>query len=111
MPYIPPHLRPGYVPKHVEPVEPVEPVRRRRIHFPTNADNANNRTTNIRPSSGKHSPTKNKTYRKKPALKRTKRISPNRAPPAHPTSNIEKLPKKFRDMFAERGIKHLASPN
>jgi hypothetical protein len=110
MSYIPPRLRPGYVPKYAEPVEPVEPVRR-GVHFPTNALNANNRTTNIRPSSRHHSPVKNKTYRKKPALKHTRRISPNRAPPAHPTSNVEKLPKKFRDMLVREGVRHLASPN
>ena len=111
MPYIPPHLRQGYVPKDVQKDVPGPHMLRRGVHFPTNALNANNRTTNIRPPSRRHSPTKNKTYRKKPVLKRTRRISPNRAPLAKPTSNVEKLPKKFRDMLVREGVRHLVSPN
>lgn len=102
MPYIPPHLRPGYTSKSL-----VSTTRRRGVHFPTNALHANDRTTNVTIPSRKYSPTRKNV--KKPAIKRTMRVSPKRTPPAEPTSNVEKLPKKFRNMLMARGINHLAS--
>lgn len=97
MPYIPPHLRPGYVAKVVVPVEI-----RRKVHFPTNALHATDMTTNVTVPDRRYSPVSN-TRSIKPILKKnTGGISPNKEPVAMPTHNVHKLPPKFRDMLLRR---------
>ncbi len=98
MPYIPPHLRPGYVPKAVSVT-----VVRRGVHFPTNALNATNATVNYVVPTVVHEPTRRNAARS--VLRRTVRVSPNAAPVVVPTNNIMKLPPKFRDMLLARGVK------
>lgn len=98
MPYIPPHLRPGYVPKAV-----TVTVVRRGVHFPTNALNATNATVNYVVPTVVHNPTRRNATRS--ILRRTVRVSPNSAPVVVPTHNIMKLPPKYRDMLLASGVK------
>ena len=65
MPYVPPHLRPGYIPTSIE-----KPDLTGKVHWPTNMD----KTTNIIESSKVHSPHLG-IVTAKSALKLTKPIS------------------------------------
>ncbi len=98
MPYIPPHLRPGYVPKAV-----TVTVVRRGVHFPTNALNATNATVNYVVPTVVHNPTRKNAARS--ILRRTVRVSPNKEAIVVPTNNIMKLPPKYRDMLLASGVK------
>lgn len=94
MPYVPPHLRPGYIPS--APV--VKPDLRGRVHWPTNMD----KDTNIIGSSHLG------IVSAKSALKLTKPIALNNAPIAKPSMFLGKS--KFnhavrRHVYREMGSK------
>jgi hypothetical protein len=83
MPYVPPHLRPGYVPP--APVAP--PDFSGKVHWPTNVNSF--KETNIVQPSKMHSPQKTKSPRtttKKSVLKQVAPIEMNMEPPARPGS-------------------------
>lgn len=84
-PYVPPHLRPGFVaPK------PVAVDYTGRVHWPTNVDP--HLETNV------VEPTRETLGlgTKKPILKLVTSIKSNVAPLARPTTRVSKFPKKFR---------------
>lgn len=88
MPYVPPHLRPGYVSTYVAP--PVKTGTR----FPTNVDDRIG--TNVKPNNGtRHSPRRNAVPGKK-TLKVVRKISPNAAPVYKPSHAVKNWPDKFR---------------
>jgi hypothetical protein len=79
MPYIPPHLRPGYIPS--KPVE--KPDLRGRVHWPTDKD----KDTNILESSKVHEPHLG-IMAAKSAVKLTKPITMNSEPLAKPRMHL-----------------------
>ena len=88
MPYVPPHLRKGFVAP-----PPVDYTG--KVHWPTNINT--HRATNVIQPSRLHSPATSRTLgTKKPALKPTAAITPNTTPVARPTMAVRKLPAKFR---------------
>ncbi len=98
MPYVPPHLRPGYVPS--API--VKPDLRGKVHWPTNM----NKDTNIIGSSHLG------IVAAKSALKMTKPIELNSAPIARPSMTLGKS--KFnnavrRHVYREMGSKKRVS--
>jgi hypothetical protein len=87
MPYIPPHLRPGYVSTYVPP--PVKTGAR----FPTNV---NDHATNVVPNNGtRHSPRRN-AFPMKKTLKVVRSITPNAAPAYKPSHRVKNWPDAFR---------------
>ena len=80
MPYVPPHLRPGYVPP--APVAP--PDFSGKVHWPTNVNSF--KETNVVQPSKMHSPQKQKSATKKSVLKQVAPIEMNTEPPARPGS-------------------------
>jgi hypothetical protein len=87
MPYIPPHLRPGYVTTYVAP--PVKTGAR----FPTNVDYSV--TTNVKNNGTRHVPRHGPAGKK--TLKHVRTITPNSAPPYKPSHSVKEWPGKFRD--------------
>lgn len=79
MPYIPPHLRPGYIP--AKPV--AKPDLTGKVHWPTNKD----KDTNILESSKEHKPHLG-IMAAKSALKITKPITLNSEPLAKPSMRL-----------------------
>lgn len=79
MPYVPPHLRPGYIPS--KPV--AKPDLTGRVHWPTDKD----KNTNILESSMEHSPHLG-IMATKSALKLTKPITLNNMPLAKPSMHL-----------------------
>jgi hypothetical protein len=79
MPYIPPHLRPGYIPS--KPVE--KPDLRGRVHWPTDKD----KDTNILESSKVHEPHLG-IMAAKSAVKLGKPITMNSEPLAKPRMHL-----------------------
>lgn len=102
MPYIPPHLRPGYVPKYTM------DVARHGVHFPSNALNATNTTSNFVILNELHTPT-HRHDDVRSILKKTSHVSPNATAIVVPTNNIMHLPPKYRDMLLARGVKSIKS--
>ena len=94
MPYIPPHLRPGYIPTVIE-----KPDLTGRVHWPTNM----NKPTNILESSKVHSPTLG-IVSAKSALKLTKPIILNSQPLVDPDMSLFRKPSKF-NLAVRRHIK------
>lgn len=91
MPYVPPHLRPGFVAPKSEPIDYTG-----RVHWPTNINT--HKETNVVQPTKLHSPTRESLGlgSKKPILKLVTPIRPNIAPLARPTLKVSKFPKKFR---------------
>ena len=119
MPYVPPHLRPGYVPSTPKVVDYTG-----KVHWPTNLDS--HRVDDIVQPTQLASPTQlarptslarpttltGQTIAaaepataeslgirssKKPILKLTRPITPNTSPVARPTMSIRALPAKFKN--------------
>ena len=112
MPYVPPHLRPGYVPSAPKVVDYTG-----KVHWPTNLDS--HRVDDIvQPSelAGPTSLARPTTVAgqaiaaaepatleslgirsRKPILKLTRHITPNTSPVARPTMSIRALPAKFKN--------------
>jgi len=103
MPYVPPHLRPGYVkapsPKKIDLTG--------RVHWPTNMNS--HAVSNIIQPSKLHVPGAHAVPAasaataetlglgsKKPALKLVSPITPNIEPVARPTTRVANFPSKFR---------------
>lgn len=105
MPYIPPHLRPGYVapppPKMPTPPGPG------KVRFPTdvNYDAASNVVVPAKVEYTPRSPGAKPTKR---AIKITSPIRLNTSPPARPARKIKNLPPKFRayavDQLGEKAL-------
>jgi hypothetical protein len=97
MPYIPPHLRPGYTPSIA--TVPVAETLSTRVKFPTDAGDSHI-VSNIRQPEKMHSPataqTLGLTSGKKKILKLVAPITPNTAPLARPAMRISNYPNKFR---------------
>jgi len=90
MSYVPPHLRKKLVAAVAAPVQ-------RGLRFLGNVIG-----NNIVGNTGtRFSPHKNAKGAKK-TLKIVKRLTPNAAPPAKPTTAISKMPPKFRNMIKAR---------
>jgi hypothetical protein len=91
MPYVPPHLRPGFVAPKIEPIDYTG-----RIHWPTNVNT--HLETNVVQPLKLHSPTRESLGLgvKKPILKLSMPIKTNTRPLARPTMKVSKFPKKFR---------------
>ena len=89
MPYIPPHLRPGYV----QTVKPIVDYKG-KVHWPTNVDSK--KVNNIEQPKALHSPRTNPhtlgIVSGKSALKMTEPITPNNKPLVKPGT----VPTKFR---------------
>ena len=81
MPYIPPHLRPGYIP--APPL--AKPDFTGKVHWPTNIDNT--KTTNVVETSKAHNPTLG-IVSAKSALKLTRPITLNNKPLAKPSMRL-----------------------
>jgi hypothetical protein len=94
MPYVPPHLRPGYIPTVIE-----KPDLTGRVHWPTNM----NKTTNILESSKVHLPVLG-IVAAKSALKLTKPIKLNSQPVVDPDMSLFRKPSKF-NLAVRRHIK------
>jgi hypothetical protein len=92
MPYVPPHLRPGYVPTVV-----VKPDLRGKVHWPTNM----NKNTNIIGSSHLG------IVSAKSALKITHPIKLNSAPLARPSMTLGKS--KFNNAVRRHVYKEMGS--
>ena len=90
-PYLPPHLREGYVAPKPVPIDYTG-----RVHWPTNV-NTHLQTNVVQPAK-LHSPTRESLGLgfKKPIVKLSTSIRPNTAPLARPTIRVSKFPKKFR---------------
>lgn len=103
MPYVPPHLRPGYV----KPPSPKKVDYTGRVHWPTNVNS--HRQNNIVQPSALHAPATAETLglrgSKKPAMKLVMPITPNLSPVARPTSVIDEYPSKFRTAVIQH-LKH-----
>jgi len=83
MPYIPPHLRPGYIP--AAPL--AKPDFIGKVHWPTNVDTT--KTTDVIESSKAHNPSLG-IVSAKSALKLTRPITLNNAPLAKPSMRLGK---------------------
>jgi hypothetical protein len=98
MPYIPPHLRPGYTPS-IATVPVAEAVSSSHVKFPTNLGDSHI-VSNVRQPEKMHSPatveTLGLTSGKKKILKLVAPITPNTAPLARPAMRISNYPNKFR---------------
>uniref|UniRef100_A0A6C0K456 Uncharacterized protein n=1 Tax=viral metagenome TaxID=1070528 RepID=A0A6C0K456_9ZZZZ len=99
MPYIPPHLRPGYVSTYVAP-KVVDYTG--KVHWPTDL-NTNKQDDIIQPITV-HAPTKadittlgSEPKRTKSALKIVRPITLNTKPLARPTASVRSLSPKFRN--------------
>ena len=93
MPYVPPHLRPGYV----KPPTPPKVDFSGKVHWPTNLNS--HRPDNIIQPSRLHEPATAETLglgSKKPALKLVEPITPNTSPVARPSMYVRNYPTKFR---------------
>jgi len=106
MPYIPPHLRPGYTPSIT--TVPVAETLSSHVKFPTDAGDSHI-VSNIRQPEKMHSPataqTLGLTSGKKKILKLVAPITPNTAPLARPSMRISNYPEKFRTAV----LRHLKS--
>ena len=91
MPYVPPHLRPGFVEPKTETIDHTG-----RVHWPTNVNT--HLETNVVQPTKLHSPTRESLGlgAKKPVLKLSMPIKTNTRPLARPTIKVRKFPKKFR---------------
>lgn len=99
MPYIPPHLRPGYVSTYVAPKVTDYTG---KVHWPTNMD-MYKQDDIIQPITV-HAPTKadittlgSEPKRTKSALKIVRPITLNTKPLARPTASVRRLSPKFRN--------------
>ena len=125
MPYVPPHLRPGYVPSAPKVVDYTG-----KVHWPTNLDSHRvddivqpselARPTSLARPTGLARPTSlarpitvagqaiaaaepatleslGIRSSKKPILKLTRHITPNTSPVARPTMSVRALPAKFKN--------------
>jgi hypothetical protein len=99
MPYIPPHLRPGYVSTYVAP-KVVDYTG--KVHWPTDL-NTNKQDDIVQPITV-HAPTTadittlgSEPKRPKPALKIVRPITLNTKPLARPTASVRSLSPKFRN--------------
>lgn len=91
MPYIPPHLRPGYVP----PPPPPPPVDLTgKVRFPTNVNDF--AESNVVQPKDMYDPRSPGARAAKSALKLTQPITLNLAPPARPATRVRNLPSKYR---------------
>ena len=107
MPYVPPHLRPGYVPSAPKVVD-----YKGKVHWPTNLDS--HRVDNIVQPTKIAGPTTltGQTIvaaapatadslglqpTRKSILKLTRPITPNTSPVARPTMSVRALPPKFKN--------------
>ena len=103
MPYVPPHLRLGYV----KPPSPKKVNYTGRVHWPTNVNS--HRQNNIIQPSALHAPATAETLglhgSKKPALKLVMPITPNLSPVARPATTIDEYPPKFRNAVLQH-LKH-----
>jgi hypothetical protein len=111
MPYVPPHLRPGYVapppPKMPTPPGPG------KVRFPTdvNYDAASNVVV---PAKVEHAPRSPGAKPTKRAIKITSPIRLNTSPPARPVRKIANLPPKYRayavDQLGKKALKEDIAP-
>ena len=114
MSYVPPHLRPGYVP----PVPKVVDLTG-KVHWPTNLDSHKPNNV-VQPMELKKPPVYSEAQatadtlgvsmangigKVKPILKLVQPITPNTAPVARPTMTISRLPPIFRKAV-RRHVKH-----
>ena len=109
MPYVPPHLRPGYV----KAPSPEKVDLTGRVHWPTNMNS--HAVNNVVQPSRLHVPavpaaqtaTSAATAEtlglgsKKPALKLVSPITPNLEPVARPTTRVANFPSKFRSAVVQ----------
>ena len=107
MPYVPPHLRPGYVAK----TAPAVPSYAGRVHWPTNVNS--HRANNVVQPEALHAPsaataTSLGVTSKKTSLKAAKPITLNLAPVARPTTRLNNFPTKFRNAAIQH-LKHSKS--
>ena len=100
MPYVPPHLRPGYIaPAYVPPPRPGPGT----VRFPTNVNDT--ATTNVVPPAPVGSfftPRPHNATARKTALKPVDSIKLNLAPPAYPASRVRSLPPKFQKAITNK---------
>lgn len=105
MPYVPPHLRPGYV----KPPSPKKVDYTGKVHWPTNVNS--HRQNNIVQPSALHAPATAETLglrgSKKPSMKLVVPITPNLSPVARPSTVIDEYPSKFRTAVIQH-LKHSA---
>ena len=94
MPYVPPHLRPGYVPKPL-----VKHNLTGKVHWPTNMD----KTTNVVEASKIHLPQLG-IVAAKSALKLAKPITLNSQPILDPDMSLFRKPSKF-NMAVRRHVR------
>jgi hypothetical protein len=104
MPYIPPHLRPGYQQPVIKTIDYTG-----KVHWPTNLDS--HRETNVIQPETMYTPRKSSsrsrsTY-KKPIIKFSDPITLNTVPLARPSSRIKNYPTKFRTAV----MRHLKDTN
>ena len=99
MPYVPPHLRPGYV----KAPSPEKVDLTGRVHWPTNMNS--HAVNNIVQPSKLHVPAATAESlglgSKKPALKLVSPITPNLEPVARPTTRVANFPSKFRSAVVQ----------
>lgn len=100
MPYVPPHLRPGYVaPSYVPPPRPGPGT----VRFPTDVNNR--AESNVIPPAHVGSfftPRSPTALPSKTALKPVDSIKLNLAPPAYPASRLRNLPPKFKKAITNK---------
>jgi hypothetical protein len=99
MPYVPPHLRPGYIPATV-----VKPDFTGKVHWPTNKDSF--KDTNVIEASKIHSPHLG-IVAAKSALKLIKPITLNSEPVARPMMHLGRS--KFNNAVRRHIYKEMAS--
>lgn len=84
MPYIPPHLRPGYVPTAPKVID-----YKGRVHWPTNLNT--HRANNIIQPSKMHLPTNHGIVASKSVMKLTAPIQLNNSPIVRPGTRVNKF--------------------
>ena len=93
MPYIPPHLRPGYVPLEQRP-NYVPPVVKTGTRF---ISNVNDRLeSNVQPNTGKRYSPHTHAKPAKKSLKSTRKVTPNTAPVQRPSTRIDDWATRYR---------------
>jgi hypothetical protein len=100
MPYVPPHLRSGYV----KPKSPPKKNYTGKIHWPTNLNS--HRPDNIVQPTRLYSPPAATSETlglgvKKPIMKLVEPITPNIAPIARPSTQLAQYPPKFRNAVVQ----------